>query len=85
MLIYLIHSQAIVFQDLRLTIIEAQSITRLGAAFNFKCRITNTSAQSMDLMLSFRKKASANGSYTGQTEFMVSKVTRNLRKCIRIL
>lgn len=66
--------QAIVFQDLRLTIIEAQSITRLGKAFNFKCRITNTSSQPMDLMLAFKKKASVNGSYTGQTDFMVSEM-----------
>lgn len=65
--------QPIVFQDLRLTIVEAQSITRLGVAFNFKCRITNTSqGHSMDLMLSFKKQPSITNSYTGQTEFMVS-------------
>lgn len=64
--------QAIVFQDLRLSIVESQSITRVGTAFTFKCRITNTSPQSMDLILSLKKKPTVNGSYTGQTDFTVT-------------
>ncbi|XP_055687914.1 probable trafficking protein particle complex subunit 13 homolog [Lutzomyia longipalpis] len=62
------------FKDLRLSVIEAESIVRIGAAFNFKCRITNTSDQSMDLALGLMAKARTGCTYTGSTEYTLGTI-----------
>ncbi|XP_062543419.1 probable trafficking protein particle complex subunit 13 homolog [Armigeres subalbatus] len=56
------------YGDLRLTVIEANSTVKIGDGFDFKCRVTNTSERSMDLVMNLNTKAKVGCGYTGQTE-----------------
>ncbi|XP_055619261.1 probable trafficking protein particle complex subunit 13 homolog [Toxorhynchites rutilus septentrionalis] len=56
------------YGDLRLAVIEAESTCKIGQAFDFKCRVTNTSERSMDLVMNLNTKAKIGCGYTGQTE-----------------
>lgn len=56
------------YGDLRLTVIEANSTVKIGQGFDFKCRVTNTSERSMDLLMNLNTKAKVGCGYTGQTE-----------------
>lgn len=48
--------------------IEANSTVKIGDGFDFKCRVTNTSERSMDLVMNLNTKAKVGCGYTGQTE-----------------
>ncbi|EAT44427.1 AAEL000579-PA [Aedes aegypti] len=56
------------YGDLRLTVIEANSTVKIGEGFDFKCRVTNTSERSMDLLMNLNTNAKVGCGYTGQTE-----------------
>ncbi|XP_058836773.1 probable trafficking protein particle complex subunit 13 homolog [Topomyia yanbarensis] len=56
------------YGDLRLTVIEANSTVKISDGFDFKCRVTNTSERSMDLVMNLNTKAKMGCGYTGQTE-----------------
>ncbi|CAG9811110.1 unnamed protein product [Chironomus riparius] len=59
---------SIEFGDLRLSIIEANSISEISKPFIFNCRITNTSTRSMELNLNFNIKQKHCNLYTGSSE-----------------
>lgn len=69
---YFLYFQPIEYKDLRLTILEAESVAYIGKAFDFKCRISNTSDQAMELSLRLKSNDSVNSAYTGNTEFVVN-------------
>lgn len=56
------------YGDLRLSMLEAQSITEISKPFIFVCRVTNTSTRSMELTLNFNNKRKHGNSYTGSSE-----------------
>jgi hypothetical protein len=60
------------YGDLRLTVIEADSICKISDPFDFKCRVTNTSTRTMDLHLNLNIKPKKGCRYTGSTEFAAS-------------
>lgn len=62
------------YGDIRLTIIEAKNIVKIGASFDFTCRVTNTSERVMDLQLKLNKTPIIGCSYTGSTEFMLGTI-----------
>lgn len=61
--------QPLEYSDLRLLVIEAKSTVRIGEGFSFRCRVTNTSERSMDLLMGLNTKAKPGCGYTGITEF----------------
>ncbi|XP_052896210.1 probable trafficking protein particle complex subunit 13 homolog [Anopheles moucheti] len=65
---------ALEYSDLRLSVIEANSTVRIGEGFNFRCRVTNTSERSMDLLMSLNTKAKPGCGYTGVTEFALGAI-----------
>lgn len=56
------------YGDLRLAVTEANSTVKIGEAFDFRCRVTNTSERSMDLVMNLNTKIKVGCGYTGQTE-----------------
>lgn len=60
--------QPVEFGDLRLTVLEAESICKIATPFIFKCRVTNTSTRSMDINLNFNMKPQRIHAYTGSSE-----------------
>ncbi|GAB0091756.1 Probable trafficking protein particle complex subunit 13 homolog [Sergentomyia squamirostris] len=62
------------FKDLRLSVIEAASVVKIGSAFTFKCRITNTSDQSMELTVNLMGKAQKDSAYTGTSEYSLGSI-----------
>ncbi|CRK89262.1 CLUMA_CG003021, isoform A [Clunio marinus] len=56
------------YGDLRLTVIEAESMCTIATPFVFKCRVTNTSNRSMELNLNFNMKSRRGHAYTGSSE-----------------
>lgn len=56
------------YGDLRLSILEASSITEISKPFIFLCRVTNTSTRSMELTLNFNTKRKHGNFYTGTSE-----------------
>lgn len=56
------------YGDLRLSILEACSITEISKPFIFVCRVMNTSTRSMELTLSFNTKRKHGNAYTGCSE-----------------
>lgn len=59
---------SIEFGDLRLSILEAQSISEIAKPYYFLCRVTNTSTRSMELTLNFNTKKKHDNAYTGTSE-----------------
>ncbi|XP_063704992.1 probable trafficking protein particle complex subunit 13 homolog [Culicoides brevitarsis] len=68
------------YGDLRVSIVEAKSTVRIGEAFNFVLRITNTSERSMDLTLNLNANPKAGSSYAGTTEFNIGNIERGKSK-----
>lgn len=56
------------YGDLRLSILEASSLTEISKPFIFVCRVTNTSTRSMELTLNFNTKRKHGNAYTGSSE-----------------
>lgn len=56
------------YGDLRLTVLEAESMCKISAPFVFKCRVTNTSTRSMDISLNFNTKPKRGHAFTGSSE-----------------
>lgn len=56
------------YGDLRLSILEADSITEISKPFLLLCRVTNTSTRSMELTLNFNTKRKHRNAYTGSSE-----------------
>lgn len=63
--------------DLRLTVIDAKSIVRIGEPYDILCRLHNTSERSMDLQLNLNTIAKLGCGYTGASEFMVNQKPQN--------
>lgn len=59
------------YGDIRLTVIEARNIVRIGDSFDFMCRVTNTSERVMELHLKLNQTPSLGCSYTGSTDFVL--------------
>lgn len=60
------------YGDLRLTVVEAESICKISEPFDFKCRVINTSGRTMDLTLNLNTKPKKGCHYTGSSEYGVS-------------
>lgn len=65
---------SIEYGDLRLSVIEANSTVKIGDAFNFTVRITNTSERSMELMLSLKITPCADATYMTGSEFVLGAI-----------
>jgi len=65
---------AIEYGDVRLTVIDAKNTVKIGEAFDFTCRVTNTSERSMELQLNLNTKPKLESKYTGATEFMLGSI-----------
>lgn len=59
---------------MRLEIIEALNIVKIGEPFTFLCRITNTTDRPMDLIVKLPTVLDFNCPYTGSTEFCLGPV-----------
>jgi len=56
------------YGDLRMTVLEAESMCQIATPFIFKCRVTNTSTRSMELNLNFNLKPQRGHAFTGSSE-----------------
>jgi hypothetical protein len=56
------------FGDLRLSILEASSMSEIAKPFTFSCRVSNTSTRSMEINLNFNTKKRQGLFYTGSSE-----------------
>lgn len=56
------------YGDLRLTVLEAESCSKIATPFVFKCRVTNTSQRSVELSLNFNTKPQRGQAFTGSSE-----------------
>lgn len=57
-----------------MTVIEAKSTVKISEGFDFKCRVTNTSDRSMDLVMNLNTKAKVGCGYTGLTEISLGNL-----------
>ncbi|KAI9582602.1 probable trafficking protein particle complex subunit 13 homolog [Glossina fuscipes] len=57
------------YKDVRLEIVEALNIVKIGESFTFLCRITNTTDRPMDLIVKLPTILDFNCPYTGSAEF----------------
>lgn len=72
------------YGDIRLTVIEAKNVVRIGDLFDFTCRITNTSERPMDLHLKLIAKSQPGSDYTGTTDFSLGSIEVEHSKDIRL-
>ncbi|CAO1433023.1 unnamed protein product [Diamesa tonsa] len=56
------------YGDLKLTVLVAESICKIGEPFHFSCRVTNTSGRTMDLMMNLKTVPKKGCAYTGTIE-----------------
>ncbi|CAO1425453.1 unnamed protein product [Diamesa serratosioi] len=56
------------YGDLKLTVLVAESICKIGEPFPFSCRVTNTSGRTMDLMMNLKTIPKKGCAYTGTIE-----------------
>lgn len=59
------------YKDLRLEVIDAENIVKIGTIFTFQCRVTNTAEHSMKLHVTLETKVSADCPYTGSADFVL--------------
>lgn len=57
------------YTDVRMDVVEAKNIVKIGEPFTFICRVTNTSDRPMELMAKLDTKTSFGCDYTGSAEF----------------
>lgn len=62
------------YGDLRLTVLEAESMCKIATPFVFKCRVTNTSQRSMELGLNFNLKPQRGQAFTGSSEQVLGAI-----------
>lgn len=62
------------YGDIRLTVIEAKNIVKIGDVFDFTCRVTNTSDRVMELHLKLNPNTVLGCSYTGATDFSLGTI-----------
>lgn len=72
------------YGDIRLTVIEAKNIVKIGDSFDFTCRVTNTSERVMELQLKLNKKPKLGCSYTGSTDFMLGTLESEASKDFKL-
>lgn len=61
-------SQPVEYGDLKLTILEAESICKIATPLVLKCRITNTCNRNMELNLNFNTGQNRGQGFTGSSE-----------------
>lgn len=62
------------YKDVRLEVIDAMNIVKIGEPFTFTCRVTNTADRPMDLMVKLPTPLDYNCPYTGSAEFGLAVV-----------
>ncbi|CAD7015230.1 probable trafficking protein particle complex subunit 13 homolog [Ceratitis capitata] len=62
------------YKDVRLEVIDAQNIVKIGEPFTFVCRVTNTAEHIMDLVVKLETQLEFGCDYTGATEFSIGKL-----------
>lgn len=72
------------YGELRLTVIEAKNIVKIGDVFDFMCRVTNTSERVMDLQLKLHAKPELDCQYTGTTDFLLGTIEPEASKEFRL-
>lgn len=75
---------SIEYGDLRLSVIEANSTVKIGDAFDFTCRVTNSSERSMELVLNLNAKPKLGCGYTGTSEFMLGTIEAGTFKDVQL-
>lgn len=72
------------YGDIRLTVIEARDIVKIGDVFDFMCRVTNTSERVMELQLKLHAKPELGCQYTGSTDFLLGTLEPEASKDFRL-
>lgn len=72
------------YGDIRLTVIEAKNIVKIGDVFDFMCRLTNTSDRIMELQLKLNAKTELGCHYTGSTDFTLGSIEAEASKDFRL-
>lgn len=67
----MIKLQPFEYKDLRLEVIDAENIVKIGTIFTFQCRVTNTAEHAMKLHVSLDTKVYPDCPYTGSAEFVL--------------
>ncbi|XP_005174790.1 probable trafficking protein particle complex subunit 13 homolog [Musca domestica] len=62
------------YKDVRLEVIDAMNIVKIGEPFTFTCRVTNTAERPMDLMVKLPTPLDYNCPYTGSAEFSLGVI-----------
>lgn len=71
---YVYTFQPFEYKDVRLEVIDAMNIVKIGEPFTFTCRVTNTAERPMDLMVKLPTPLEFNCPYTGSAEFSLGVV-----------
>lgn len=79
-----LHRSPIEYGDIRLTVVEAKNVVRIGEMFDFTCRVTNTSERTMDLQLKMITKSQIDCDYTGTTDFALGSIESEQSKDIKL-
>lgn len=72
------------YGDIRLTVVEAKNIVKIGDSFDFMCRVTNTSERVMELHLKLNKTPTHGCSYTGTTDFIIGTLEAEASRDFRL-
>lgn len=72
------------YGDIRLTVVEAKNVVRIGDLFDFMCRITNTSERTMDLQLKLIARPQLGCDYTGTMDFSIGSIEAEQSKDVRL-
>ncbi|XP_055382573.1 probable trafficking protein particle complex subunit 13 homolog [Condylostylus longicornis] len=62
------------YSDLRLKVVEAKNIVKIGEPFTFICRVSNTTERPMDLSAKLDTKTRFGCDYTGSAEFNIGQI-----------
>ena len=59
---------------MRLEIVDAKNMVRVGEPFTFVCRVTNTSERVMDLRVKLEASMDVDCDYTGSSDFLLGSL-----------
>ncbi|XP_051858385.1 probable trafficking protein particle complex subunit 13 homolog [Drosophila albomicans] len=59
------------YKDIRLEVVDAENIVKIGTIFTFQCRVTNTAEHAMKLYITLDTKVFPDCPYTGSSNFVL--------------
>ncbi|TMW46077.1 hypothetical protein DOY81_008849 [Sarcophaga bullata] len=62
------------YKDIRLEVVDAKNIVKIGEPFTFSCRVANTADRPMDLIVKLPTPLDFNCPYTGGAEFRIGAI-----------